>query len=52
MQEDNSIMYGYFCKGFIDCMLAGKKLSDYTIFFSPHDLKKNDTIILSHFKNE
>ena len=40
IQEDNSIMYGYFCKGFIDCMLAGKKLSDYTIFFSPHDFKK------------
>ena len=33
-------------------MLAGKKLTDYTNFFSPYDLKKNDGIILSYFKNE
>ena len=26
--------------GFIDFMLAGKKLTDYTDLFSPHDLKK------------
>ena len=52
VQEDNSIMCGYFCIGFIDFMLAGKKLTDYTNLFSPHDLKKNDNIILSYFKNE
>ena len=40
VQEDNSIMCGYFCIGFIDFMLAGKKLTDYTNLFSPHDLKK------------
>ena len=33
-------------------MLAGKKLTDYTNLFSPHDFKKNDHIILSYFKNE
>ena len=38
--------------GFIDFMLGGKKLTDYTNLFSPHDLKKNDNIILSYFKNE
>ena len=38
-------MCGYFCIGFIDFMLAGKKLTDYTNLFSPHDLKKNDNII-------
>ena len=43
-------MYGYFCIGFIDFMLAGKKLTDYTNFFCPHDFKKNDDIILSYFK--
>ena len=32
-------MRGYFCIGFIDFMLAGKKLTDYTNFFSPHDFK-------------
>ena len=52
VQEDNSIMCGYFCIGFIDFMLAGKKLTDYTNLFSPHDFKKNDDIILSYFKNE
>ena len=40
VQEDNSIICGYFCIGFIDFMLAGKKLTDYTNLFSPHDLKK------------
>ena len=36
VQEDNSIMYGYFCIGFIAFMLAGKKLTDYTNLFFPH----------------
>ena len=40
VQEDNSIMCGYFSIGFIDFMLAGKKSTDYTNLFSPHDLKK------------
>ena len=52
IQENNSIMCGYFCIGFIDFMLAGKKLTDYTNLFSPHDFKKNNDIILSYFKNE
>ena len=29
----NSIMCGYFCTGFIDFMLKGKKLVDYTNHF-------------------
>ena len=37
VQEDNSIICGYFCIEFIDFMLAGKKLNDYTNLFSPHD---------------
>ena len=41
---------GIFGKGFIDFMLAGKKLTDYTHLFFPHDLKRY--IILSYFKNE
>ena len=51
IQENNSIMCGYFCIGFIDFMLAGKKLTDYTNLFSPYDFKKND-MILSYFKTE
>ena len=53
VQGGNSIMCGYFCIAFVDFMLAGKKMTDYTNLFSPHDLKKkNDNIILSYFKNE
>ena len=52
IQESNSIMCGYFCIGFIDLILAVKKLTDYTNLFSPYDFKKNDNIILSYFKNE
>ena len=44
-------MCGYFCIGFIDIMLAGKTLIDYTNMFSPHDFNKNGQIILSYFKD-
>ena len=52
VQANNSVMQGNFCIGYIDFMLAGKRLTDYTNLFSPHDFKKNDNIILSYFKNE
>ena len=45
-------MCGYFCIGFIDFMLAGKTLLDFTSLFSPYDFEKNDDIILSYFKDE
>ena len=48
----DSIMCRYFCIGFINFMLAGKKLTDYTNLFSPYDFKKNDNIMLSYFKYE
>ena len=46
VQANNSVMCGYFCVGFIDFMLAGKKLTDFTSMFSPHDFDKNDGIKL------
>ena len=52
IQGNNSVMCGYFCIRFIDFMLAGKKLTDFTSLFSPYDFKKNDNIILSYFKDE
>ena len=52
VQANNSIVYGYFCTGFIDFMHAGKKLTDFTSLFSPYDFEKNDSIILSYFKDE
>ena len=50
IQADNSIMWGYFCIGFIDFMFAGKSLTDFTSLFSPYDFKKNDKIILNCFE--
>ena len=52
VQSNNSIMCGYFCIGFIDFMLAGKKLTDFRSMFSSYDFEKNDSIILSYFKDE
>ena len=44
-------MCGYFCIGFIDFMLADKKLTDLTNLFSSYDFGKNDQIILSYLKD-
>ena len=52
VQANDSVTCGYFCIGFNDFMLAGKKLTDFTNLFSPYDFKKNDNIILSYFKDE
>ena len=49
MQAYDSIMCRYFCIGFIDFMLAGKTLTEYTNLFSPNNFKKNDDIILNYF---
>ena len=52
VQATNSVMCGYFfCIGFNDFMFVGKTLIDYTNMFSPHDFNKNDSIILSYFKD-
>ena len=42
-------MCGYFYIEFIDFMLKGKILLDYTNLFSPNDYEKNDKIILKYF---
>ena len=45
-------MCGYFSIGFIDFMLAGKTLIDYTSLLCLYNFEKKYNIILSHFKNE
>ena len=40
-------MCGYFCIGFIDFMLEGKSMLEYTNLFSLNDYEKNDKIIKS-----
>ena len=39
-QAYDSIMCGYFCIEFVDFMLAGKTLNDFTNLFSKNDVKK------------
>ena len=51
LQAYDSIICGYFCIEFINYMLKGKTLLEYTNSFSPNDFKKNDEIIKSIFKN-
>ena len=50
IQGCNSIMWGYFCVGFINFMLKGNSFLDYTNLFSPSDYEKNDKIILKFFQ--
>ena len=50
IQAYDSIICGYFCIGFIDFMLKGKSLLNYTNLISPNDYEKNDKIILKYFQ--
>ena len=45
----DSIMCRYFCIGFIDFMVAGKTLTEFTNLFSLNSFLKNDDIILEYF---
>ena len=45
IQAFDSIMCGYFCIGFIDLMLQGKGLLDYSNLFSPNKCENNDKMI-------
>ena len=51
IQAYDSIICGYFCIRFINFMLNGKSLIEYTNLFSPYDFKKNDDIILFYSKD-
>ena len=48
IQAYDSIMWIYFSIGFIDLILKGKSLLEYTNVFSPNDYEKNDKIILKY----
>ena len=49
IQNNNSIMCGYFCILFIEYMLNNKSLSDSTNLCSSWNFKKNDRIIKKYF---
>ena len=50
MQAYNSIIGEYFCMGFIDFMLKGKSLLEYTNLFYLNDYEKDDKMILKYFQ--
>ena len=50
VQAYDSIIWGYFCIGFIDFMLKGKSLLENTNLFSPNNYEKNDKTILKYFQ--
>ena len=45
-------MCGYFFIGFINFMLAGRTLTEFTNLFSPNNFKKNDDINLKYFMSK
>ena len=45
-------MCGFYCIVFIEFMLAGKTLLDYTNLFSPNDYKKNSKVKYKCFKEK
>ena len=51
IQDNESIMCGFCCITFIEYILAGKTLLEYTNLFSPNDYK-NDQIIYKYFKDK
>ena len=51
-KNNESVMLGFYCIAFIEHMLAGKALLDYTHLFSPNDYKKNGKRICKCFKEK
>ena len=50
LQAYDSIICGYFCIEFVDHMLDGKSLVDFTSLFSPHDFKKTIKLLRCYLK--
>ena len=43
---------GFYCTAYVEYMLSGKFLLDYTNFFSPNGYKKNGKITYKYFRDE
>ena len=43
-------MCGYFCIEFIDFIIKGKSLLEYTNLFSPDEYEKIDKILLKYYQ--
>ena len=51
-QDDDSIICGFYCIAFMEYMIPGKILLDYTNLFSPNNYKKNDELIYKYLKDK
>ena len=51
-QDDDSIICGFYCIAFIEYMIPGKILLDYTNLFSPNNYKKNNELIYKYLKDK
>ena len=52
VQDNEFIMFRFYCIALIEYMLPGKTLLDYTNLFSSNNYKKNDNVIHEYFKDK
>ena len=52
IQNNESLIFGFYCITFIEYMLPGETLLDYINLFYPNDKEKNDKIIYRYFKDK
>ena len=52
IHSDESIMCEFYCIVFIEYIIAGKTLLDYTNLFSLNDYQKNDKVTYKYFKDK
>ena len=52
VQDSDSVMFGFYCIDFKECILAGKTLLDYTNLFSSNDYKNNEKTIHKYHKDK
>ena len=52
VQNDDSIICGFYRIAFIDYVIAGKNLLDYTNLYCGSDFKKSYNVIYKYFKGK
>ena len=52
IQDNESIMWEFYCIAFIEYMLSGKTLLDYTNLLPLNNYKKNEKTIYKYFKDK
>ena len=52
IQDTESIICEFYYNSFIECILSGKTLLDYTNSFSPNDYKNNEKTTYQDFKDK